>query len=493
MAHHILGIIIIVPRFFSLISQRSVLAPIILAFGAIVLFQLPPPEGVQPAGWQSFVIFLLSLGLIISKMYEMGAVALLAISLCLVTKTLPLTYCLSKFSYPITWLILLAFFISRGFVQSGLGTRIALLINKYLGSTPLTLSYSLMLAEMLIAPLIPSNTARGGGLIVPITKSLGESVFGTPDETTQKHRHINAFLLYCCFQANLISSALFLTAMAGNPMIASIAEQQGFHLGWGKWFFAFILPATVCFLTIPLLLMALIRPQWDKEHVRTLIKKNAESYANLGPITLAEVLMGTVFLFLLIGWMFGDQYGFDPTSIACIGITILLFARVLCWKDLGGHREAWTTFIWLGTLFMLTSAMKEFGLIGWMARALADHLPILDPYWLLVLLTLVNFYIHYLFASLTSHILTVFHPFVMIGLGLGIPLEPLILCLSCSTALSAGLTHYGTGAGTITYTTGYWSLRQWWWQGFWSCQFCLLVFLLLGLPSWYVAPAAVFL
>lgn len=473
--------------------KENFLRAALFAIIALGLFFMPPPEGVQAAGWQSFVIFLISLSLIISKAYEMGAVALLAISLCLVTKTLPLSYCLSKFSYPITWLILLAFFISRGFVQSGLGTRIALMINKHLGSTPLTLSYSLMLAEMVIAPLIPSNTARGGGLIVPITKSLGENVFGKPEGFAQNYRHVNAFLLYCCFQANLLSSTLFLTAMAGNPMIASIAEQQGYHLSWSRWFFAFIIPATVSFLMVPLLLMLLIRPRWDKEQVTSLIAQNAVAYQNLGPVTRSEYLMGGAFLFLLVGWMAGDQIGLDPTSVAFVGITFLLLSQVLSWKDLGSHKEAWTTFIWLGTLFMLTSAMKEFGFIGWAAQELAHHLPILDPYWLLVLLTLTNFYTHYLFASLTSHILTIIQPFVMIGLSFGIPIEPLILCLSCSTALSAGLTHYGTGAGTITYATGYWTLRQWWWLGFWTSQACLLVFLLLGLPSWYIAPVSVFL
>lgn len=450
----------------------------------IFLFQLPPPEGVAAAGWKTFIIFLFSLSLIISKIYDMGTVALFAISLCLATKTLPLEYCLSKFSYSITWLILLAFFISKGFMESGLGTRIALMINKYLGSTPLSLSYSLMLAEVLIAPLIPSNTARGGGLIVPITKSLGESVFGKPMPSPQNYRHINAFLLYCCFQANLISSTLFLTAMAGNPMIASIAEQQGFHLSWGRWFFAFIIPSIICFISVPLLLLVLIRPKWDTSQVEALIKKNAESYEKLGPMTSNELLMSLVFAFLLLGWMMGDLSGLDPTSIACIGITVLLLTNVLAWKDLGSHKEAWTTFIWLGTLFMLTSAMKDFGLVAWMATSLAEHLPILDSYSLLLLLTLTNFYSHYLFASLTSHILTIFQPFVMIGLSFGIPLEPLILSLSCSTALSAGLTHYGTGSGTITYTTGYWTLRQWWWLGLWTSQFCLLIFITTGLPSW---------
>jgi DASS family divalent anion:Na+ symporter len=473
-----------VSHFFTAIKPRFFILFLLFSLASITFFYSTPPLGVAVSGWQTFIIFILCLSLIITKMFDMGTVALLAISLCLLSKTLSLEYCLSKFSYPITWLILLAFFISQGFMASGLGTRIALMINKYLGSTPLTLSYSLMLAEVLIAPLIPSNTARGGGLIVPITKALGENVFGAPSGNAKNYRHINAFLLYCCFYSNLISSTLFLTAMAGNPMIAIIAQEHGFQLNWSRWFLSFIAPAIVCLLAVPMLLIFLIKPQWDKTHIQNLIKQNALSYANLKPLSSREILMGMVFLFLLIGWMFGEAYGLDATSVGFIGISTLLLVGVLDWKDLSGHKEAWTTFIWLGTLFMLTSAMKDFGMISWIADILITHLPPLDTHTLLVVLTLSNFYIHYLFASLTSHILTLFQPLVIIGLTLGIPVEPLILSLSCSTALSAGLTHYGTGSGTITYATGYWTLKQWWWLGLCTSQFCLAIFLLMGLFLW---------
>ncbi|NBV29153.1 anion permease, partial [bacterium] len=229
-------------------SPSSVYNLLIITIGACILWLTPPPVGVEQIGWQSFIIFLVTLALIISKSYDMGVVSFIALSLSLVTGTLTIDVCLEKFSYPVSWLVLMAFFIARGFVVSGLGSRIALYMAACLGSTPLRLSYALIFAEVFIAPFIPSNTARGGGLIYPIAHSLGDNIFGKPVGIHKNQRHLTAFLLYGCFQANLISSSMFLTAMAGNPMIASIGATFGLDGDWVSWCKAAFLPGIICLL-----------------------------------------------------------------------------------------------------------------------------------------------------------------------------------------------------------------------------------------------------
>jgi len=53
--------------------------------------------------------------------------------------------------------------------------RIATYFVKWLGKSTLGLSYGLTLAEALIAPAMPSTTARAGGVFLPIIKSLSLS------------------------------------------------------------------------------------------------------------------------------------------------------------------------------------------------------------------------------------------------------------------------------------------------------------------------------
>ena len=66
----------------------------------------------------------------------------------------------------------MAFFISRGFVKTGLGRRIALQFVRLFGKKTLGLAYSLVGVDLILAPATPSNTARAGGIMFPIIQSL---------------------------------------------------------------------------------------------------------------------------------------------------------------------------------------------------------------------------------------------------------------------------------------------------------------------------------
>lgn len=69
-------------------------------------------------------------------------------------------------------LIAFAFFLARGFIKTGLGNRIAYKIVSMFGQTTLGLTYSLVMAEALLSPAIPSLAARAGGIFLPLAKVL---------------------------------------------------------------------------------------------------------------------------------------------------------------------------------------------------------------------------------------------------------------------------------------------------------------------------------
>jgi DASS family divalent anion:Na+ symporter len=465
----------------TLASWHRLLAYVGIAL--LIMFFIAPPVGVEPLGWRAFIIFSTTLILVITKVYDMGVVSFIALSLLVGTHTVSLDQALLKFSYPITWLVVLAFFIAKGFVLSGLGTRIALGLSAYAGSTPLRLAYALIGAEVMMAPFIPSNTARGGGLVFPVAQSLGDNIFGKPEDGQKHYRQWNAFLLYSCFQANLISSALFLTAMAGNPIIANLASDMGFELTWVRWFVGGALPGLVALILTPLILHLLIRP--SQPIPEGLSHQTKQAYNNLGSISSREKMMSLTFVFLLISWVFGPWVGIHPTAAALFAVTVLLASEVLSWKDLATDHHAWTTYVWLSVLFTLTTVMKDHGFVTWVANEMAKAFPAMEPKWLLAALMAVNFYSHYFFASLTSHITTIFHPLLLIGLQMHIPLQPLVYGLAFSTSLSGGLTHYGTGAGTIVFGSGYWTLKEWWLLGLIHSSIVLLLFIVLGFPVWF--------
>jgi DASS family divalent anion:Na+ symporter len=206
----------------------------------VVLWWIPPPSGVQPPAWHLLAIFVGTIVGIIMKPLPMGAIALFGIAATALTGTLSINQALSGFGNSTIWLIVVAFFISRGFIKTGLGSRIAYLFMAALGKKTLGLSYGLIATDLVLAPAIPSNTARAGGIVFPLVKASAKAYGSEPDDGTA--RKIGAFLMQAAFQGNVVTSAMFLTSMAANPLAAKLAAGMHIEVSWGAWALAALVP-----------------------------------------------------------------------------------------------------------------------------------------------------------------------------------------------------------------------------------------------------------
>ena len=70
----------------------------------------------------------------------------------------------------------------QGFEKTGLGRRVATIFVKWFGKSTLGLAYGLAAAEALLAPAMPSTTARAGGIFMPIINSLSRTAGSMPGE-----------------------------------------------------------------------------------------------------------------------------------------------------------------------------------------------------------------------------------------------------------------------------------------------------------------------
>jgi len=423
-----------------------------------ILWIIPTPAGLTTQAWHLLAIFLSTLIGIISNVLPMGAIAIFALAISTLTQTLTIKQALSGFSSHIVWLILIAFVLARGFIKTGLGARIAYYFVLNLGKSTLGLAYGLITTELLLAPFTPSNTARGAGIIYPIVSSLSQEYGSTPEKGTE--RKIGAFLMQLAYQANVITSAMFLTATAGNPLIVSLAAKMGVELNWTTWALAAWLPGCLSLVCLPLILYLFYPPQI--KHTPEAPGFARQKLAELGSMKSDEWIMLGTFAVLLVLWVLGAQLNVDATVAALIGLSILLATRVLTWEDVLKEQNAWHTFIWLTTLFTLSSFLAEFGIMTWFSehmRTFIDPLPWMAA---LILLSLLYFYSHYAFASMTAHIGALYSPFALLAILTGAPPTLTLLLMSFFSSLCASITHYGTGTAPVYFGSAYISLRDWW-------------------------------
>jgi DASS family divalent anion:Na+ symporter len=189
----------------------------------------------------------------------MGVSVLLAMTILVLTNTLPGTKVLSGFSNATVWLIFTAFLFARAITATGFGLRIAYLFVRRFGHSALTLGYSVAASDLALAPFIPSDTARGGGVIYPIARSLAQ-VFGSEPGPTAGR--IGAFLMLIGFHSTYTTSAMFLTGMAANPLIAEMASKIAHvELTWGQWALAAAVPGLLSLTLIPYLIYRLHPPE----------------------------------------------------------------------------------------------------------------------------------------------------------------------------------------------------------------------------------------
>lgn len=260
----------------------------------VLLWFVPSPEGVSRSAWQLLSIFLATIVGIITQPLPLGAVALLGLGTCVLTKTLTFAAAFSAFGDPIPWLIALAFFFARGFIKTGLGNRIAYQFVKLFGSSSLGLGYSLVFSEALLAPAIPSVSARAGGIFLPLVKSLCVACGSNAGDGTENR--LGSWLMLTCFQTSVISSAMFLTAMAANPLAANLTQTTiNQTIGWMDWAKAAVVPGLISLVVVPLLLYIIYPPTVKSSPDAPKLAK--ERLEKMGPMSKNELIMaGTLFL-----------------------------------------------------------------------------------------------------------------------------------------------------------------------------------------------------
>ena len=448
---------------------------------SIIAWYSPVSEDISKDAWHLSVIFVVTIMGIVLNPLPLGVIALLSILSCVLTETLSLAQCLSGFSDSIVWLILFAFFISNGFITTGLGARIAYFVLSKIGRSTLGISYAFVIADFILSPLIPSATARAGGIIFPIAKSICES-FSDGNQYSAESSKNGGFIMSVCTQSTVITSSLFTTAMAANPLAIKLAANAGFIISWTDWAIAAIVPGVISLAIMPLIIFYLHTPTIKySDSIPKIAKAKLKS---MGKISINEIIMIAVFVILIVLWINGPEFGLSATTVALLGLSVLLVTKVIDFENNLADKGAWHTFIWFGTLVMLSDFLSKFGLMTWIGVKLQILFLDTSPINSLIILSLIYFYIHYFFASCTAHITVLFPTFLVLFTNAGMKGLLASLVLSFLSVLSAGLTHYGLSSTPIFFGAGYVTTKDWWRIGLITSLSYLLVWIFIGGAWW---------
>lgn len=459
------------PRAKSLLARLGV-----VALGAAI-WLLPVPDGLTPQAWHLFAIFAATIASVIVGAFPILTASVLAIGIAVLSGVLTPAKAYSGFANGTILLIVVAFLVARAIVKCGLGARLGHLVVRLFGRSTLGLGYSIFLLDAVIAPAFPSDTARSG-VLYPLALSLAEGGGSRPDEATRKK--MGAYLMFCAMATLSVSSALWLTAMAGNPLGAEIGKSQGFQISFVSWLVAAVAPMLVLLALLPLLIYKVFPPELKATPEAPAAAKKA--LAAMGPLSVHEKIVAATFVVMVALWGLAGTLKLDLTAVAFLGLGVLLATGVLTLKDIGQQGDVLATFVWFAILYTLSGQLNALGFMGYLGQRLGGALGKLPWPAVYVILVLAYVVLHYLFVSQTAHILALFGVFLGVGAQLGVPVPVLGFALLFATSNFSTITPQASSANVLVVGSGYLTQGELYRLGTITTVFNILVLLLVGTP-----------
>jgi DASS family divalent anion:Na+ symporter len=348
---------------------------------------------------------------------------------------------------------------------------------RYLGKNMLTLGYSIFLSELLLAPFIPSNTARGGGIVLPIVMSLVNTLHSTPSE----NQKVGQFLILCGSHANLLISSLFITGAAPNPIVVGTALKiLNIQITFSSWTLGAIVPVVTCLILLPLFFHSIYKPEYDG---RVVCEEAEKQLLVLGPMSSNEIKLCIVLGISLILWITGDYTEIPETFVAFLAMVALLILNVLSWTEISSNAIAWDTFYWLSGMLVLAEQLSKLGVSAYIGSHVALLITniTLDTLFATILLSFFYFISMILFSSITGHAIALVGPFLSAGKHLGLAPWLSAILIGFFSSLSACFTHFSTGTVVLYYSQGYFTQQRWWMIGGAVATLYLTIYFTVGL------------
>ena len=298
-------------------------------------------------------------------------------------------------------------------------------------------------------------------------------------------RRIGSYIMWVAIATTCVTSTLFLTGLAPNLLAKELVKKiANVELAWGAWFVAAAPAGLLLLVSVPLLAYWLYPPEVKEGAEVT--EWAAKELAKLGGFTSREITLAVLVAIALVLWIFAGDY-VNPTTTALVVISLMVRLNVMTWDDISKNFNAWNTLAWFATLVALAGGLSQVGFVKWFAEGIASHMAGFTPTKAILLLLVINFFIHYAFASGTAHV-TAMIP-VLLAVGSAVPnmnMPQLALLLCLQLGIMGIITPYGTGPSPVYYGSGYLPAADYWRLGAIFGLIFFVVFMVITVP-WVLA------
>ena len=468
---------------------------VLVAIVCIIYFLIPCPEGLQavdettglPTGkpgtaWKLLSVYVaMIIGLILRPISE-GA--LLLVGIAVTGLVFGVTTPLAGYGNSSTWLVFGAFMVGTAFSVSGLGKRIAYILLKAFGNSVLGLCYVECLTDLAISPATSSNTARSGGIVMPVFENVCEALGS--QKGTPSAKKLGSYIIYTLYPISLGTSVVFLTACAAHPVAVELAgEILGLSFTWGRWFVCLCVPSLLLLAIYPIFMYIIFPPEVKKIEGKKIAR---ERLAEMGPMTKQETTLLILFLLAILGWATGDLTGISATTVAVSFFAFSVLFGVCDWKDIENTRGGWSCLMWYGGIIGFANALSSAGFFSWLAAQFGVIFETtfigMSPWLAMLILIVVNVVAHYVFSSTAAYVSSMFPTLFAIAAAANLPGEVTVYAMASAALYGSVVTQYSNASGPVIFAGGWATQGQFWKYGAINAVLSIAVYMTVGWAWW---------
>jgi solute carrier family 13 (sodium-dependent dicarboxylate transporter), member 2/3/5 len=463
---------------FSVWRQRIGVPAAVIFF--ILILTMEKPSDLSEVGQKALALFAGIFILYLTEAIPLAIASILVVPVAVLFGITNTKNALGGFGSSSVYLMLGAFILATAMVKSRLAERITYLIMKIVGDSAVRITAGIVFANMVLAFLVPSTTARTA-ILLPVCISI-ISVFGAEGRT----KFAIALLLILVFTNSTISAGI-LTASVPNPITVDyISKATGGHLiTYGQWFIYGFPPALLMTGLTWWIVLKMYKP--EKERIPNGTAYVTNKLAELGPLTRDEKRSLYVFTLIVCLWVTGGWTKIDPTIACLAGVCLLFLPKVgfLTWGE-ADKGISWHILIMTGGGISLGDILVQTGAAKWLAATIFHGLGLhgMSLVMVLIIVMLIVQYMHLFFVG-TTPMATGLIP-IIIGMADVLNVSPLVFALPAGMIISGYplLMFYCTSPNILAYGTGHLTVGDFPRVGFILCTIACIVYALCAVTYW---------
>lgn len=368
----------------------------------VIFAQFPVVAPLKANAWLSVGALLGAVVWIIAGTFRDYQAMLVMCCIFVATKTATFQVVFSPFSGAAWWVLFGALGIGVAAVESGFMKRAAFIMLKKLPSTYMGQCVAYVVSGMLLAPLVPSTSAKGS-IMAPLARKTSEAM------GLENHSKGAVGIYISMFVGYVVCALMYMTGSSVNVAVYG-ALPKGYEVTWMQWLIC-LAPWGI----IVAVLMLIIVNKFYMPKGGCIVPKEQieEQLAKIGPWTWKEKVVFALLMSCLVLWATESLTGINSTLVTIMAFVILFAANVVPASSF--KNIPWDPLFFVGAFLCLPVVFANMGINAYLTAFLGPRVaPIMqNPMLLVLVIAILTYLIRLVFVSLSGTavlILLVFGP-----------------------------------------------------------------------------------